>query len=179
MKSGLKDIHSGRRAFKTDPGKLFKGHSMEILTYSDDDGSSIQMRQGYFNFTVDQQYLSKSNTTDISLTYTIHPSKSPKWYLQLLEDLQNIGNVWAARLCCVDGEYELHFNSTWIYLIRGYNVDGIHMTNHYENIKSKKELSKMASRLMYNFKEIPLVDLLKFERDPDNGIINIPPELIF
>lgn len=179
MKSGLKNIHIGRRAFKTDPGKLFKGHSMEILTFSDDDGSSIQMHQGYFNFIVDQHYHSKSNTTDVRLTYTIHPSKTPKWYLQLLEDLQNVGNIWAAKLCCVNEEYELHFNSTWIYLTKTYDVPGIYMSNHHENIKSKKELSRMASRLMYKFKEIPLIDLLKFEREPDNGIINIPPEFIF
>jgi predicted GH43/DUF377 family glycosyl hydrolase len=172
--------HYHRRALKTERGQLFKGHRMELITSSVDkeEGSCIILAQQYYNFNVRQKFLSKENKTEVQLTYTLHPTKTPKWYSELLSDIKQIGGIWSPRLLCINGEYALHFNGHWVYLQRKYEVPGVHMTNHYDNLNTKKEMSKMASRLIHKFKQIPVVDLLSFERDHDKGIIQIPSEFI-
>lgn len=140
-------------------GHLFKGHAFQLTT-SIEGGSEIEIHQNYYNFSVRQVYRAKSDTTISTMTYGLFPTRTPNWYLKLLDNLMQKDVM--TKFICKNEKYTMFFNHTWVYLEYTTQFEGSYFTNHYENIKAKKEMHCIAKSLMIKFKKLDIIDFTTF-----------------
>ena len=92
---------------------LFKGHTLQLIT-STDGGSNIEIHQTYYNFSSHQVYYSKTDSTESRMTYGVFTSRIPKWYMNILKDLEQ--RDAPTNMYCENGDYSIHFNLSLIHI---------------------------------------------------------------
>ena len=170
-----------KRIIKSDYGKIYKGHSLNIYTTEE----KILMSNTYYGVTIEQEYNKKEDKTSLR----IHEyDSSPKWVQNLVCSLTpniNMNNIVPSliefRNIYNDGKsnwkikIELHDCGRSMELTKLTNLESLNFNDPVEQINDVKKLSRLKS-LFYKKIKDNRKNIKKYLTTQDEYSFELKPE---
>lgn len=157
---------------KGDPGKLFKGHTFNLVQQNYGEGTTLTLSQNYFSSqSVLSTYCVNDNTTDTIFTYYPFGMRIPLWFQKYCKDVVKL--ALPITQACKRDDFELIIMSNHAHISFKTQCKGLKFTGHRENINKFSELKYNWAQIRDWLKHIDCNKLTSCDIEDDQLILPI------
>jgi len=148
------------KIIKFDRNKLFKGHTGELRSYSNDE---LILTNSYYSGCIINKYIVKDNITE---TTAYIQNAMPKWFFNKIKKAFWGTNSNVIKPLKYSNEfYDVIAAYDHLQLCASYQDEGISFSNHYDNITELKKLQKDLSLFIKTIKKTRIDDIVNSTKD--------------